>query len=36
LSIAQRARLESERVRLVEAWGLESLPEPPVQSKRAV
>ncbi len=36
LSIARRARLESERVRLVEAWGLENPPEPPVQPERAV
>jgi hypothetical protein len=35
LSIARRARLEAERARLVEAWGMETPPEPPGQPERA-
>ncbi len=36
LTIARRVRLEAERARLAEAWGLESPTEPPVKPERAV
>jgi hypothetical protein len=36
LSIAQKARLEAERARLVEAWGLEGAQEPPARPQQAV
>jgi hypothetical protein len=36
LSLARKARLEAERARLVEAWGLEGPQEPPASPRRAV
>jgi hypothetical protein len=35
-SIARKARLEAERARLVQAWGLEGPQEPPANPKQAV